>query len=140
MFHYSSSSALLFLHSQSHQQCIFLPEKKDKISLKATSEKWWFPQCSLRKILKFHLISCCGNFVETHPFCRVLGESLKNLRKLCISTKFWIRKLGEIMVFYAVAVDVILLHWLFISNKFYIWDALRGLVPLIQFKKREKYP
>ena len=42
----------------------------------------------LCKIPKFHLISSCGNFVERLSFRRVSGESLKTLRKLCLSTKF----------------------------------------------------
>ena len=41
--------------------------------------------------------------MEAQTFCRVLGESLKNLRKLCVSTKFsHIKNLIEITVFYAV--------------------------------------
>ena len=106
-----------FFHSQSHQQCIYLPEKKDKISLKAASEKKQFPQYSLHKTSKFHLISCCLNFVEAQTFCRVLGESLKNLRKLCVSTKFpHIKKLSEITVFCAV---VMMSHY-FIGCSFQI--------------------
>ena len=30
---------------------------------------------SLHKIPKFHLIFWCGNFVETHSFCRLTAES-----------------------------------------------------------------
>ena len=40
------------------------------------------------KILKYHLISWCGNFVERHSLRRVLGESPETMRKLCPATKF----------------------------------------------------
>ena len=43
---------------------------------------------ALRKILQFHLISWCGNFMERHSFRIVLGHSPETMRKLCLSTKF----------------------------------------------------
>ena len=43
---------------------------------------------SLHKKRKFHLILPCGNFVKTHSFCRVSGESPETLRKLYVLTKF----------------------------------------------------
>ena len=45
-------------------------------------------QETLRKIPKFHLISWCGNFVETHSFCKILSESPETLGKLKVPTKF----------------------------------------------------
>ena len=42
----------------------------------------------LHEILNFHLLSCCGNFRKTHSFCRALGNLLKTLWKLLVSTKF----------------------------------------------------
>ena len=83
------------------------------------------------------------------------------LFKFCGSTDFlqsigWItQKSAEIVRFHKISTyqeiewnygilcsgyDVTLLHWLFISNKFQIWDALRDLVPFIQIKNREKHP
>ena len=50
---------------------------------------------TLRKSLKFHLIPWCGNFAEMP----------ETLLKLCIPKTFDIRKLGEISIFYAVAVS-----------------------------------
>ena len=38
----------------------------------------------LHKILQFHLISWCENFVETHSVRRVSGELPKTLSKLCV--------------------------------------------------------
>ena len=55
-----------------------------------------------KKIPKFHLISCCGNFVERHSFRKGLGNSPKTLRKVCLSTNFHTSKLREISVFCAV--------------------------------------
>ena len=55
---------------------------------------------TLQKIPQFHLISWCGNFVERYSFGIVLGESPKTMRKLCLSTKFLHKKLGEITVFF----------------------------------------
>ena len=43
---------------------------------------------SLRKILWFHLIFWCGNFVERHSFLIVPGDWPETMRKLCLSTKF----------------------------------------------------
>ena len=45
------------------------------------------------EIPQFHLLFWFGNFVERHSFRRVLGNLLKTLRKLCISTKFSLKKL-----------------------------------------------
>ena len=59
---------------------------------------------SLRKILKFHLMSWCGNFVERHSLRIVSGDSPETMRKLCLSTNFHTMKLGEITVFYTVCV------------------------------------
>ena len=39
-----------------------------------------------------------------HSFRNVLGESPETLRKLCISTKFHTRKLGEIKVIYEIKI------------------------------------
>ena len=49
-----------------------------------------YPQWDVSTIglSEFHLISWCGNFVETHKFRRGSGDFLKNLRKLCVSKKF----------------------------------------------------
>ena len=41
--------------------------------------------------------------MERHNFRIVWGESPETLWKLCLSTKFQTRKLGEIMVFYSVS-------------------------------------
>ena len=57
--------------------------------------------CTLPKISKFHLIFCSGNFVETHSFDKVSGELPETPQKLCVSKKFYTRKLGEITAFYA---------------------------------------
>ena len=73
-----------FFHSQSHQQCIYLPEKKDKISLKAASEKKQFPQYSLHKTSKFHLISCCLNLWKH----RLSAEYWVNHSKICGNCAF----------------------------------------------------
>ena len=40
----------------------------------------------LNKILKFHLVSWCGNFVETHIALRDWVESPETLRKFHVST------------------------------------------------------
>ena len=42
----------------------------------------------LRKISKVHIISSCGNVVESHSLRRVSGNSLETLWTLCLSTKF----------------------------------------------------
>ena len=42
---------------------------------------------SLYKTPKLHLVSWCGNFVETYSFRRVSMKTRKTLRKLCASTK-----------------------------------------------------
>ena len=42
----------------------------------------------LRKLTKFHLISICGNFIETFNYRRVSGESPETLQKLCNSINF----------------------------------------------------
>ena len=39
---------------------------------------------TLRETSKFHLISLCGNFVETHSIRRVLSYSPETLQKLCL--------------------------------------------------------
>ena len=44
--------------------------------------------CSLHKTLQSHLISWCGNLVQTHSFRRVIGTSLNTLWKLCLYAKF----------------------------------------------------
>ena len=43
---------------------------------------------ALRKKPWFHLISCCGNFVEKHLFRIVSGESPETTRKVYLSIKF----------------------------------------------------
>ena len=44
--------------------------------------KYFFRDCRMqlksRKISQFHLTTWCGNFVQTHSFCRVSGKSLGN--------------------------------------------------------------
>ena len=42
---------------------------------------------SLRKTSKFHLISCCGNFLERHSLRVVSGDLPGTMRKMCLSTK-----------------------------------------------------
>ena len=56
---------------------------------------------SLPKILQFHLISCCGNFMERHSFCIVSGNSPESMWKLCFSTKFSRQEISEMTVFFA---------------------------------------
>ena len=48
----------------------------------------------LNKILKFHLVSWCGNFVETHIALRDWVESPETLRKFHVSTKYPRQYLG----------------------------------------------
>ena len=50
--------------------------------------KSYQPKKLLCKIPKYHSISWSENFVERHSFCRVSGDSLETLRKLCLSTNF----------------------------------------------------
>ena len=52
-------------------------------------------------MLWFHLISWCGNFVETHSFHRVRANQPQLCRNFAFPNNFHNRKLGEIMVFYA---------------------------------------
>ena len=40
------------------------------------------------KIVKFHPIFWCENFVETHSFCRDSGDSPETVWKLCVFRKF----------------------------------------------------
>ena len=54
---------------------------------------------TLCKIPKFHLIFWCGNFLESHSFRSVSGESCGNC---AFQQNFHTRKLGEISVFQAV--------------------------------------
>ena len=42
----------------------------------------------LRNIPFLFLASCCGDFLESHSFCILLGESPKTMQKLCLSTTF----------------------------------------------------
>lgn len=58
---------------------------------------------TLRKIPEFYLISCCGYLAERHSVRIVSGNLPESLRKLCLSTKFKHREIGEITVFYPVA-------------------------------------
>ena len=44
---------------------------------------------TLQKILQFHLISWCGNFVEKCSFRIVSGESHKTVGKLCLYLEFY---------------------------------------------------
>ena len=53
----------------------------------------------MRQIPKFHLISWSGNFVEMHSFRRVSDESPETY---AFQQNFQTRKLGEVMVFFAV--------------------------------------
>ena len=53
-------------------------------------------QQALHKILKFHLIFWCVNFVKTYSFCR--NSRMENRRKI---QNFLTRKLAEVTVFYA---------------------------------------
>ena len=57
---------------------------------------------SLHKILRFHIISWCQNFMETQSYCRVSGDLPEILRKLRVSTEFLCQEIGWITVFYAV--------------------------------------
>ena len=50
-------------------------------------------------MLKFHLISWCGKFVEINSFCRISSDPPETLRKLCIFTKFSHDEIGEISIF-----------------------------------------
>ena len=80
---------------------------------------------NLRKILKFHLISWCGNFVETHSFCRVSGDSPETPRKLPfhnISTPGNQMKLRYFMqcIFY------VIVHIIFSDDQPKSQDILRG--------------
>ena len=63
------------------------------MNLKSISKHFWIfsalPELPLRKILLFHLISWCENFVESHSLRIVLGDSPETIRKLCLSTKFF---------------------------------------------------
>ena len=59
---------------------------------------------SLRKVPLLHPISWCGNFVESHSFHIVSGDSPETMRKLCLSTKFPHQEIRWITVFYAVDV------------------------------------
>ena len=64
----------------------------------------------LHKIPKFHLISCCGNFVERHSFHRVWGDSPETLRNLCLSTKFLHQEIRlNFSVFYAVEIQIFII-------------------------------
>ena len=69
-----------------------IPLKWQSNTILQRCRKW----ASLYKISSLHLISWCGNFVETHSFHRVLSDLLKTLRK-CMSPKnFLNRKIDEI--------------------------------------------
>ena len=58
---------------------------------------------TLRKIPEFYLISWCGYLAERHSV-RIVSDNLpETLQKLCLSTKFKHREIGEITVFYPVA-------------------------------------
>ena len=59
----------------------------NKVKEKICSPQSWLKECTA-KIPQFHLISWCGNFVERHSFSIVSGVPPKNMRKLCLSTKF----------------------------------------------------
>ena len=50
----------------------------------------------------FYLIFWRGKFSEMHSFQRVSVDSPEILQKLCLSAKFYTRKLGAITIFYAV--------------------------------------
>ena len=52
---------------------------------KCWQEEGWY---TLRKILKFHLITWSENFVETYSFHWVSNISSENLRKIGVSTEF----------------------------------------------------
>ena len=60
----------------------------------------WARHC--KKHRNFTAICWCGTFSERRSFCIVLGESPKTMQKLCLSTNFPHRKLGEITVFFVV--------------------------------------
>ena len=61
---------------------------------------------TLHKIPYFHIISCSGNFVETHSFSKVSGELPETLH--VFPQNFHTRKFGEILVFYA---DLYFILW-----------------------------
>ena len=71
-----------------------IPKKKVKSSQKdfgflkisgGIKRKYWSK--TRQKIKKIHLTLWCGNFVQTHSFPIVSGDSSKTLRKLCVSAK-----------------------------------------------------
>ena len=53
----------------------------------------------LRKVLKLHLISCYGNFVETHSFHKVSDDSSKTLQKQAFPQNFHPRIWGKTLAF-----------------------------------------
>ena len=62
--------------------------------------------------------------MERHSFRIVSGDSAETMRKLCLSTKFHTRKVGEITAFYAVKYLILL--------KIQYYDAYhRGLSPMV---------
>lgn len=80
---------------------------------------------SLRKIPKFHLISLCEDFVETHITW--------NYADTGVSTKFPQVKEGEILVFHAVFLTLLSMHL------HVILKVCRSLKPLLQ-KPQEILP
>ena len=67
-----------YLHKMSSRKIKFFEHfgqryHKDKFQ-RTVIECFYISNHTLRKILCFHLISWCGNFVESHSFCIVSGD------------------------------------------------------------------
>ena len=95
-------------------------------------ENCWYYYLSL-KILQFHLIFWCRNYVKRHSFRQVSGNCafVQNL---------YTRKLGEITVFYAVRKCLTPVCFPKRYSSEHLCGKLRELVPLVQNKKRKKHP
>ena len=75
---------------------------------------------SLRKALKFHLIFWWGNFVETHRFHGISGESRETVQKLIVSAKFLQEKTRSN---YGILSNVFWSVNLWTCNIFYSWNT-----------------
>ena len=77
-------------HQLKKNVAIILTERAKMLRLKNHTQ-WneiiWNHSQPRRKILKFHLISWCGNFMETHSFNRVSSDSSETLWNLYVSSK-----------------------------------------------------
>ena len=76
------------------KRLIFRNDQNTKETLGRNELKWFAESyraivySAQRKITNLHLIPWCGNFVERHSFRIVFGNSLRNMWKLGLSTKF----------------------------------------------------